>query len=168
MKTNFIQQIIRPRSSAITLLTILALAVTFPAMADTELAGLKLNGSNQDMRVGGEPVRLHGISFPVEDNLCGTGPEECQALAMEFLNNWIERPELVQCNVLATLSSGTHLSRCYYRGEELASRLVKRGRAVADRRASRRYVRDEHEARRNERGFWGPDFRMVALTSDPF
>ena len=168
MKSNLIRQTIDPRHIIMALLAAVTVSLTSPAVAETELAALDLERSNSELIVAGEPVRLHGISFPVEDGICGPGPNECRALALEYLNSWIDRPELVRCEILASLSSGTHLARCYYNGEELASRLVNRGWAVADRRASRRYVRDEHEARHGERGLWGRQIQLVASLTDAF
>ena len=168
MKSNLIRRIIGPHPTIIALLAAVTLTLTSPANAEMELAGLDLAHSGSELIVAGEPVRLHGISFPVEDGICGSGQNECRSLALEFLDNWIDRPELVQCEILVTLSSGVHLTRCYYNGEELAARLVNSGRAVADRRATRRYMRDEHEARNAERGMWSRQVQLVASLTEPF
>jgi endonuclease YncB( thermonuclease family) len=162
MKTELSNDPTFRRMLAVSVLILTMLGLSPSALAERQLVGLDVNEMGEHLIVGGEPIRLHGISFPVEDGICGSGHNACRVLAMTLLENWIEHSERVQCEVLMTLSNGVNLGRCQYDGEELAAHLVQGGWAVADRRASRRYVRDEHQARRAQRGLWSHSVVQLA------
>jgi endonuclease YncB( thermonuclease family) len=132
------------------------------ALAGDRLVGMEFDKQSADLYVGGEPVRLIGIHFPSEQGICSLEVNGCKHIAMTALSSWLESPEKVECNVFQVVNHGVHMAQCKIDDEDLAAWLVGRGLALADRRSSRAYVRDEQAARKAGFGLWGI-LEMVAF-----
>jgi hypothetical protein len=104
--------------------------------------------------VGGIRVRLHGLDAPEMGQIC-TSPDgtawDCGAWVAETLRARIGTRR-VTCDAVDTDRYGRTVARCRLAGEDIARRLVRDGLAVAYRKYSRTYVRDEAAARRAGRG----------------
>ncbi len=135
----------------------LAMALIFfavSALGAERLVGMTVDEGSAEMLVGGEPVRLVGIHFPTEQGLCSLKVNGCKKLAMTALKAWLDAPEKVECEVVQIMTSGMHAVHCTAEGEDVGAWLVSRGLALADRRSSRAYVRDEQAARQAGIGLW--------------
>lgn len=135
-------------------LAIALICFAAPAAGAERLVGMTINEDSAEMRAGGEPIRLVGVHFPAEQGLCRLEANGCQKLAMTALEAWLDAPENVECDVFHTTASGVNAVHCTAEGEDIGAWLVRRGLAMADRRSSRAYVRDEQAARQDGIGLW--------------
>ena len=110
--------------------------------------------------VGGTRIRIFGIDAPERDQTCR------DAAGRDFVCGPVSRAAMaaiidsrpVRCTVLDTDRYGRQVARCRAGETDVAAAMVEQGMAFAYRRYSRDYVRDENDAQRMARGFWGGSF----------
>jgi len=127
--------------------------------------GVKLSGravvvDGDTIEVRGRRIRLHGIDAPELDQKC-QGRDgrwlKCGRKARFFLANML-RGRTVTCEGVDTDRYGRMVAICRVGGEDMGRMMVSSGWAVAYRRYSWRYVKDEWAARMGKRGLWSGRF----------
>ncbi|WP_235836985.1 thermonuclease family protein [Cereibacter johrii] len=110
------------------------------------------------LEIEGVRVRLFGIDAPEHDQTCGD-PDRlwpCGSWATERLELLLGG-RAVRCEGDERDRYGRLLATCEARGEDVGARMVREGAAVAYRRYSARYVREEARAEAEGLGVWsGP------------
>lgn len=142
---------------------VLTLALMIPAtqpMAHPSVAGVVVAGQarvidGDTLDIGGERVRLHGIDAPEMRQACAApdGDWPCGAWARDELSRLIGGGVL-SCTGVERDRYDRLVAACHAGGQDLGAALVERGAAVAYRRYSHAYVRQEDQARQARRGLW--------------
>ena len=107
------------------------------------------------IEVGGERIRLHGIDAPEREQLCRAGGKNlrCGRQASRALADRVDG-RLVVCEEQDRDRYGRILALCRADGQDLGAWLVFQGWALAYRRYSTAYVKEEATARAARRGLW--------------
>ncbi len=125
-----------------------------------EVSGRAVVVDGDTIEVRGRRIRLHGIDAPELDQKC-QGRDgrwlKCGRKARFFLANML-RGRTVTCEGVDTDRYGRMVAICRVGGEDMGRRMVSSGWAVAYRRYSWRYVKDEWAARMGKRGLWSGRF----------
>jgi endonuclease YncB( thermonuclease family) len=136
--------------------------VAAPEAHADRLTGVASVIDGDTLEIRGQRIRLHGIDAPESRQLCAT-PEgqrwRCGQQAALSLANRIGRQQL-SCTVRDIDRYGRFIAVCHQDGTDLNAWLVREGWAVAYRRYSRDYIRDETEARSARRNIWSGRFDM--------
>ncbi|MEQ6250513.1 thermonuclease family protein [Sulfitobacter sp. HNIBRBA3233] len=136
--------------------------VAAPHAHADRLTGVASVIDGDTLEIRGQRIRLHGIDAPESRQLCAT-PEgqrwRCGQQAALSLANRIGRQQL-SCTVRDIDRYGRFIAVCHQDGTDLNAWLVREGWAVAYRRYSRDYIRDETEARSARRNIWSGRFDM--------
>jgi len=143
-------------------LTTLAALMLFLATPAVALEGKPRIIDGDSLEIAGQQVRLFGIDAPESDQTCSRndqvwscGQQATFALAALIENNWVEcleRDRDRYGRIVAVCRIGGP------RGIELNRQMVLDGWAIAYRRYSEAYVRDEAVARTGARGIWSGEF----------
>ena len=125
------------------------------------LTGIPRITDGDTIRIGSTRIRLHGIDAPEAKQTCTAGGQEwrCGFEATNALANIVGR-HWVTCSKRDTDRYGRVVAVCRAGPIELGAWMVMNGWAVAYRRYSEEYVRDEGEARKAGRGVWRGEFMM--------
>ncbi len=124
---------------------------------------LKGNGQAIDgdsFKIGELEVRLHGIDAPEFRQTCRDQKGEqwaCGVKAGEELQKLLEGRPLT-CEVETTDSYGRSIATCFADGKSINRQMVANGWAVAYRRYSKRYAKDEQQAKAAALGIWRGQF----------
>lgn len=112
--------------------------------------------------VGGTRLRLFGIDAPELSQRCGAGGRvRCGVVAAAWLRRHVDGARLY-CRVVDRDRYSRSVAICTRAGQDVGAGLVAAGWAVAYRRYSVRYVRDEDAARAARRGIWETGFEQPA------
>ncbi len=106
--------------------------------------------------IGGTRIRLEGIDAPEAGQTCGrpqAGRWACGAKAARALSQLVEG-RTVRCEQLGTDKYGRTLGACFAGELDLNAWMVRHGHAWAFVKYSRRYVKEEAEARSEKLGVW--------------
>jgi endonuclease YncB( thermonuclease family) len=113
------------------------------------------------IEVSGTRIRLEGIDAPERGQVCNDRlqqPYDCGATAVRALVD-LTKDQAVNCEAMGEDRYGRTLAVCRLQtGLDINAELVRRGRAVAFRRYSLRYVAEEDEARTLKAGLWAGSF----------
>ena len=111
------------------------------------------------IEVGGKRIRLHGIDAPESEQLCRAGGTSwrCGRHAGRALADHVDG-RLVVCEERDRDRYGRIVALCRVDGEDLGAWLVSRGWALAYRRYSAEYVKEEASAEAARRGLWREEF----------
>ena len=125
------------------------------------LTGIPKITDGDTIRIGNTRIRLHGIDAPETKQTCSAGGEEwhCGREAAFALANIVGR-HWVTCSKRDTDRYGRVVAVCRAGPIDLSAWMVGNGWAVAYRRYSMDYVRDEDEAKAGRKGMWRGDFMM--------
>ena len=138
------------------------LLLTGPAHADV-ISGFARVTDGDTIRIANERIRLHGIDAPELQQKCGTETGElyqCGRSSAEKLREAIGN-QPVDCQCFERDRYDRIIGTCFdATGRNLQSWLVENGWAVAYRRYSTRYVKEEITAREAKRGIWRGMFAM--------
>ena len=143
---------------------ILLTALLLSSLANADvISGLARVTDGDTIRIKNERIRLHGIDAPELRQKCGTEtgePYQCGNSAAEKLREAIDnRP--VDCQFFERDRYNRIIGTCFNAaGKNIQSWMVKGGWAVAYRRYSTRYVKEENAAREAKRGIWRGMFAM--------
>jgi endonuclease YncB( thermonuclease family) len=125
------------------------------------LTGIPKITDGDTIRIGNTRIRLHGIDAPEAKQTCNVdgkewrcGWEATNALADIVGKLW------VTCTKRDTDRYGRVVAVCRAGPINLNAWMVGNGWAVAYRRYSTEYVRDEDDARRGHKGMWRGEFVM--------
>lgn len=136
-------------------------ATVRPQGAEATFVGRATVLDGDTIEVRGRRIRLHGIDAPENDQVCERDgrPWRCGLDATQALRRHLGA-RTVTCRELDIDRFGRSVARCFADGEDVNAWLVRNGWAVAYRRYSEAYVRDEAEARAARRGIWAGRFEM--------
>jgi endonuclease YncB( thermonuclease family) len=126
-----------------------------------QLTGIPKITDGDTIRIGNIRIRLHGIDAPEAKQTCTAGGKEwrCGWEATNALANIVGR-HWVTCSKRDVDRYGRVVAVCRAGPIDLNAWMVGNGWAVAYRRYSMDYVRDEDAARRGRKGVWRGEFVM--------
>jgi endonuclease YncB( thermonuclease family) len=133
--------------------------VTWAALAET-ITGPVRPMDGDTFEIAGVVIRLADVDAPEMAQKCQGGPKElrdCGAFVVDVLAGRI-RGQSVECAVHAIDEYQRRIASCSHAGEDLSTRLVSEGLALAFRRYSERLVSEEEAARAAGRGLWQTTF----------
>ncbi len=132
-----------------------------PKAQTAELTGIPKIIDGDTIRIGSTRIRLHGIDAPEAKQTCTAGGKEwrCGWEATNALANIVGK-HWVSCSKRDVDRYGRVVAVCRAGPINLNAWMVGNGWAVAYRRYSLDYVRDEDKARKAGRGMWGGEFAM--------
>ncbi len=112
------------------------------------------------IRLEGKPVRLDGIDAPEARQECEEPDRRsysCGNAATRFLADRIGEQQ-VTCEILGKDAYGRAIGACRTENVDLNAEMVRSGWALAFRRYSERYVREEQQAEAAGAGLWAGTF----------
>jgi len=128
---------------------------------EPSLTGIPKIIDGDTIRIGNTRIRLHGIDAPEIKQTCTVGGKDwrCGLEATSALAN-IVGEHWVTCSHRDKDRYGRIVAVCRAGSIDLNAWMVSSGWAVAYRRFSKDYVRDEDEARDARKGLWRGEFIM--------
>ncbi|MBT4938499.1 MAG: thermonuclease family protein [Rhodospirillaceae bacterium] len=125
------------------------------------MTGIPKITDGDTIRIGNTRIRLHGIDAPETKQTCTAGGKEwrCGWEATNALANIVGR-HWVACTKRDIDRYGRIVAVCRAGPINLSAWMVVNGWAVAYRRYSKDYVRDEEAARVAGKGLWRGEFEM--------
>jgi endonuclease YncB( thermonuclease family) len=125
------------------------------------LTGIPRIIDGDTIRIGDTRIRLHGIDAPEAKQTCAIGGKEwqCGQDATNALVRIVGKHQ-VSCSQRDVDRYGRIVAVCRARSIELNAWMVRNGWAVAYRRYSKDYVRDEGKAGTARKGMWRGQFVM--------
>lgn len=120
------------------------------------------------LSIGGRWVRLHGISIPPTDRLCGPPdmPTTCGPRAVLQLTRKVGA-EFVRCQEQGVDQAGAILGRCSVLGEDLGGWMVLNGWAMAAPDGPPEYQQWERLAESRQLGIWGRPVDNIIVVHPP-
>ena len=111
------------------------------------------------IRIDKKKYRLFGIDAPEMDQLCQINRKsyKCGVSAKNFLKSLISG-DILNCSNEDTDRYGRILTICKIGELDINSTMVKNGWAVAYKRYSDRYIKEELYAKKNKLGLWQGEF----------
>jgi endonuclease YncB( thermonuclease family) len=105
-------------------------------------------------------IRLSGVDAPETDQLCLDAHGQSWTCGIEAKTRLqaFSRDRTWVCQLAGTDRYGRYLGSCSIDGEDVSQWLVRNGWALAFRRYSTAYVRDEEDAREQKQGLWSGAF----------
>ncbi len=136
----------------------LAACFAWPVSSET-ISGKARVVDGDTLVIAGERVRLSGVDAPETRQTCSRDGRRwtCGKAATKAMRRLIGR-DPVRCEVSGRDRYGRAIATCFARGQNLQRELVRQGLALAYRRYSTRYVRDEDAAQAAGRGLWSGHF----------
>ena len=141
------------------LVTTFLFFLTFKAVAG-EIVGNPTITDGDTIKIINKRIRLHGIDAPENAQLCKKNSKEysCGKIASVALAKIINKNQ-VTCRVQDRLDRyKRYIGVCFIGSINLNRWMVRNGHAVAYRRYSKDYIRDENYAKTNKLGLWSGDF----------
>ena len=133
--------------------------LTFKAVAG-EIVGKPSITDGDTIKIINKRIRLYGIDAPESGQLCKKNFKEyrCGIIATEALVKKINKNQ-VRCIVQDRLDRyKRYIGVCFVKSINLNQWMVRNGHAVAYRRYSKDYIKDEDYAKKNKLGLWSGDF----------
>ena len=132
-----------------------------PKASTAELTGIPKITDGDTIRIGNTRIRLHGVDAPEATQTCTADGKEwrCGWEATNALANIVGR-HWVTCSKYDMDRYGRIVAVCRAGPIDLNAWMVGNGWAVAYRRYSKDYVRDEQEAKAARKGMWRGEFMM--------
>ena len=129
--------------------------------AAAQVSGIAQVSDGDTLVVAGERVRLFGIDAPELAQRCGPAQAPCGAHASDALRRLVAG-RMVSCSWRERDSYNRALGTCHVGARDLGAAMVAQGWAIAYRRYSDAYVREEADARAAKRGLWHTGFEPPA------
>jgi endonuclease YncB( thermonuclease family) len=149
--------------SSKSIVLLLALCFSLPALAGAEIAGQASVIDGDTIEVHGQRIRLFGIDAPESRQLCRDAagkPYRCGAVAANSLSDFIDRRP-VSCAQVDRDRYNRVVAVCTVSGVDLADWLVGHGLALDWPRYSEgRYSASQERAKRALEGLWKGDFEL--------
>ena len=139
--------------------TIFIFFLTFQATAG-EIAGSPIITDGDTIKITNKRIRFHGINATESEQKSKKNFREyrCGIVATEALVKKINKNQ-VRCIVQDRLDRyKRHIGVCFVETINLNQWIVRNGHAVAYRRYSKDYIKDEDYAKKNKLGLWSGDF----------
>ena len=133
--------------------------LTFKATAG-EIIGNPIITDGDTIKIINKRIRLYGIDAPESKQLCKKNFREyrCGIVSTEALSKKINKNQ-VRCRVQDRLDRyKRYIGICFVEEINLNQWMVRNGYAVAYRRYSKDYIKDEDYAKKNKLGLWSSDF----------
>lgn len=125
-----------------------------------EISGFAKVIDGDTIKILNKSIRLHGIDTPERKQKCFKESKEynCGQVATNILKKKINNKQVV-CKLKNTLDRYKRfIGVCFSQGKNLNKWLVRNGYAVAYRRYSNDYIKDEQHAKENKIGLWSGTF----------
>jgi endonuclease YncB( thermonuclease family) len=125
-----------------------------------EIRGFAKITDGDTIKINNNKIRLHGIDTPETKQICSRNFKKynCGKEATDALTYKINKNHVV-CIVQDRLDKyKRYIGVCFIEEVNLNKWMVKNGYAVAYRRYSRDYVKDEDYAKKNKLGLWSGNF----------
>ena len=125
-----------------------------------EISGVASITDGDTIKIFNNRIRFHGIDAPETKQICIRNLKEyyCGKKATTALVEKIDKRK-VRCKVQNNLDRyRRHIGVCFVEGINLNKWMVRNGHAVAFRRYSKNYVKDETYAKKNKLGLWSGSF----------
>ena len=124
------------------------------------------------LEINNNKIRLFGVDAPEKKQICKKPYSiifflkslsfqkkyECGLLATNQLKKLINN-KAVQCISESKDRYNRYLSTCYLKKIDINSWLVKNGYAIAYKKYSKKYISEEHHAKKNKLGIWQGTFQ---------
>ena len=133
--------------------------LTFKVVAD-EIVGIPIITDGDTIKIINKRIRLHGIDAPEDRQICKKNSKEysCGKIATDVLVEKINENQ-VRCIVQDKLDRyKRYIGVCFVGNINLNQWMVRNGHAVAYRKYSKNYIKDENYAKKNKLGLWSGDF----------
>ena len=125
-----------------------------------EISGVPSITDGDTIKIFNKPIRFHGIDAPEKKQICIKNSKEysCGQEATNALKIKINE-KLVTCKVQDKLDRyKRYIGVCFLGNVDLNKWMVINGYAVAYRRYSKDYIKDENYAKKNKIGLWSGNF----------
>ena len=125
-----------------------------------ELSGFPNITDGDTIKILNKRIRLHGIDTPEKKQICFKNSKKynCGKKATDALTKKIDRKRVI-CKVQDKLDRfKRYIGVCFVGEINLNKWMVRNGYAVAYRRYSKEYVKDEDYAKKNKLGLWSGKF----------
>jgi endonuclease YncB( thermonuclease family) len=125
-----------------------------------EISGVPKIIDGDTIKILNKRIRFHGIDTPEKKQFCVKNSKEyrCGKEATNALKKKIDG-ELVTCKVQDKLDRyKRYIGVCFLGDIDLNKWMVRNGYAVAYRRYSEDYIKDENYAKKNKIGLWSSKF----------
>ena len=125
-----------------------------------EISGVASITDGDTIKIFSNRIRFHGIDAPETKQICIKNLEEynCGKKATTALIKIIDKRE-VRCEVQDNLDRyRRYIGVCFVEETNLNKWMVRNGHAVAFRRYSKDYIKDEDYAKNNKLGLWSGTF----------
>jgi endonuclease YncB( thermonuclease family) len=125
-----------------------------------EISGVPKITDGDTVRILNKRIRLHGIDTPEKNQICIKNSQEYRC-GQEATNALIKKisEKIVVCKVQDKLDRyKRYIGVCFLEDIDLNKWMVRNGYAVAYRRYSKDYIKDENYAKKNKIGLWSGNF----------
>ena len=125
-----------------------------------EIVGNPIITDGDTIKIINKRIRLRGIDAPERKQLCKKNSKKyrCGVVSTEALIKRINNNK-VRCKVRDRLDRyKRYIGVCFVEAINLNQWMVRNGYAVAYRRYSKNYIKDEVYAKKNKLGLWSGDF----------
>ena len=125
-----------------------------------EILGVPSITDGDTIKILNKRIRLHGIDTPEKKQICFKNSKKynCGKKATDALTKKIDRKRVI-CKVQDKLDRfKRYIGVCFVGEINLNKWMVRNGYAVAYRRYSKEYVKDEDYAKKNKLGLWSGKF----------
>ncbi|RPG96909.1 MAG: thermonuclease family protein [Candidatus Pelagibacter sp. TMED165] len=125
-----------------------------------EISGIPSITDGDTIKIFHKSIRLHGIDTPEKKQICHKNFKKynCGKEATKALTEKIGGKKVI-CKVQDKLDRyKRYIGVCYFEEVNLNKWMVRNGYAVAYRRYSKDYIKDENYAKKNKLGLWSGTF----------
>ena len=129
-------------------------------IAADEILGVPIITDGDSIKIDNKRIRFHGIDAPEKKQICNKNFKKysCGKKATSALKKKIDGKQVV-CKVSNKLDRyKRYLGTCFVGEVNLNKWMVRNGYAVAYKRYSDDYIRDEEYAKKNKFGLWSGQF----------
>ena len=140
--------------------TLVIILILSSQLLATEISGIPSISDGDTIKIFNKRIRLHGIDTPEKKQICIKNSKEynCGKEATTALIKKINGKKVV-CKVRDKLDRyKRYIGVCFAGKINLNKWMVRSGYAVAYRRYSKDYIKDENYAKRNKLGLWSGSF----------
>ena len=140
--------------------TLIIILILSSQLLATEISGIPSISDGDTIKIFNKRIRLHGIDTPEKKQICIKNSKEynCGKEATTALIKKINGKKVV-CKVQDKLDRyKRYIGVCFAGKINLNKWMVRSGYAVAYRRYSKDYIKDENFAKRNKLGLWSGSF----------
>ena len=124
------------------------------------IRGTPIVTDGDTIKILNKRIRFHGVDAPENKQICIKNSKEysCGQEATKALIKKINEKEVI-CEVQSALDRyKRYIGVCFSGGNNLNQWMVRNGYAVAYRRYSKDYIKDENYAKKNKIGLWEGNF----------